>query len=267
MITSKSINQELANKFYLYSIGMYAAITSVFGGLYVFHSVLGLNQLVSIFIAYFITVLWRSLYDQLTIYKLKIQQINLKNNLILALIGALTLAVLYYFIKPLLGDWSIPVTIIISMRIIGKIKTFLWPTNTNKLPELLKIYSKKLKAYIYGLYGFFIGVALITSQFMNFYGKSYFYFAFALGIFIGLLFEQLYEFITIYKIKLMKFNIFMSTTIAIFFAILCTTLAFILMQSIGFSGKVATISGVISLKLIQPLISNLLLNPCKKLNP
>ena len=256
---------KLANKLYLFSIGLYAAIASVFGWLYIFYSVLGLNQLASIFIGYFITVLWRSFYDQLIIYELKIEQLNIKNNFILATIGAFVLAVLYYFIKPLLGDWSVPVTVLIAMRIMGQLKNLLWPNSNNKLPDFFVLYSQKLQLYIRGLYGFFIGIALITYQSVKLFGTSYFYFAFAFSILVGLLFEQFYDLIVIYKIKPTKLIIAATIVIAVISSISCSVLIFILMQFMGFSGKAATIFGIIVLKLLQPLILNLLLKSNNKL--
>ena len=91
MIAAKSFHQKIANKFYLFSVGLYFAIVSVFGWLYVLHTVFGLNQLVAVFCGYFVTVLWRSFYDQLIIYGLKIKQLGFRKNLVLALVGSLAL--------------------------------------------------------------------------------------------------------------------------------------------------------------------------------
>jgi hypothetical protein len=253
---TKNINKQLASKFYLFSIGLYAAIASIFLFLYLFQNVFRFNQILSIFIGYFITVLWRAFYDQLIIYKLKLPQINLKNNFFLALIGAIVLASLYYFIKPLLGEWSVPITIIISMKLIGRIKKFLWPTTVNGLPKFFQIYTKKLKIYTYGLYGFFLGIALITSQFVKLFGLAYFYFAFAISILLCLFIEQLYGLLKVYETQLTKGIILIIAVIAVVSSIICSTLVFILMQEIGFSGKAATICGLIILKLIQPLLFN-----------
>ncbi len=259
MVRAININKKLANKFYLFSIGLYLAVASVFLFLYLLQTIFGFNQLLAIFIGYFITVIWRAFYDQLTIYKLTIKQINFKNNLILALIAAFILAILYYFVKPLLGDWSVPFTVIISMQIIAKIRKFLWPNTASKLPELLRLYSQKIQFYTYGLYGFFIAIALITYEFIILFGRTHFYLAFAVGVLLGLCFEQLYDLMVVYKTKITKAMIVATMMIAIIFSILCSALVFMLMQEVGLSGKIATIVGIITLKLVQPLLLNLLL--------
>jgi hypothetical protein len=117
-----TFNKQLANKFYFYSLGLYGSIISVFGFLYVFKTGFNLTPIIAIFLAYFITVFWRSLYDQIVIHELYLRQINYKNNSILSLISATLFALLYYFIREPLGDWAIPITIIISMKIIGEIQ-------------------------------------------------------------------------------------------------------------------------------------------------
>ncbi|MBD3231463.1 hypothetical protein GF322_02255 [Candidatus Dependentiae bacterium] len=226
MINQLSINQKLANKFYLFSCGLYGAVASVFGLLYAFESFLNLNPLILIFFAYFITVLWRSFFDQLIIYELKLKHINVKNNLILALISACVFALLYFFIRKSLGDWAIPLTIILSMKIINEIKKYIWPNSLDRLPEFLKLYSQKVQIYMWGLYAFFIAVALITYQFIKIYGTSYFYIAFAIAILIGLIAEQIYNFLVVYKIKLTALSIIFFILIALVSSIFCTTLTF-----------------------------------------
>ncbi|MFA5075170.1 MAG: hypothetical protein WC436_03655 [Candidatus Babeliales bacterium] len=252
MTNLTALNQKLSNKFYLFSAGLYAAVASIFGFIFVFQF-LGLNQITAIFIGYFLTVLWRAFYDQLIILELKIKQLNIKNNFILALTSACVLSILYYFIRGPLGDWAVPITIIISMKITGKIRKFLWPDGSKNYSEFLKIYLQKIQIYMLGLYGFFLAVALITYKIVKIFGLPYFYFAFAAGILIGLIFEQIYNLIKIYEIKLTTKNIFISIAIAIISSIFCTSLVFVFMQILAFSGKTATIIGIIVLKITQPL--------------
>jgi hypothetical protein len=145
------------------------------------------------------------------------------------------------------------------MKIIGEIKKFLWPNTAERLPDFFKIYSKKIQTYVWGLYGFFLTTALITYQLVKLYGSSYFYFSFAAAVFVGLAAEQLYDLVAVYEIKPTPKA---TATIIIFSALLsisCSGFCFLAMQIIGFSGKVATVSGIILLKLIQPLALNLLL--------
>ena len=177
----------------------------------------------------------------------------------MALIGAIALAALYYLIKPLLGEWSIPVTIIISMRLIGKIKNLLWANTVNNLSGFLLLYTKKLKKYIYGLYGCFFGIAALTYQLIKVFGLSYFFLAFAISVFLCLAAEQLYDLVKVYSIQVTKNIVALTIIIALSSSIFCTALVFVLMQKIGFSGKTATICGLIALKLTQPLLVNKML--------
>jgi hypothetical protein len=257
--TIAHLNQRLANKFYLTNVGLFLAIAGVLGFMYILNSIVGLSLVAAIFIAYFIVVLCRTFYDQLLIWEVKPCHINVKSNLILATIGSGVLTTLYYFTRAPLGNWAIPVTVILSMKIIGEIKKILWPSSAGKLPDFFKIYAQKIQTYVWGLYGFFLAVALITYQLVKSYGSSYFYFSFAAAVFVGLAAEQLYDLVAVYEIKPTPKA---TATIIIFSALLsvfCSGFVFLAMQLIGFSGKVATISGVILLKLIQPLMLNLLL--------
>jgi hypothetical protein len=257
--TITHLNQKLASKFYLNNVGLFLAIAGVLGFMYTLNAIVGLSLLVSIFIAYFVVVFCRAFYDQLLILELNFSHISIKNNLLLASIGAGILTVLYHVTRAPLGNWAIPVTVILSMKIIGAIKKFLWPNTAERLPEFLKIYSKKIQTYVWGLYGFFLVTAMITYQLVKLYGSSYFYFSFAAAVFIGLITEQLYDLVAVYDIKPTPKAIAIIIIFSALLSIFCSGFCFLAMQLLGLSGKIATISGIIVLKLIQPLALNLLL--------
>lgn len=251
-----NILKKLANKFYLYSLGLVTAICGIFGLLYLFRNILGLNSLTSIFIAYLIIVFCRAFYDQIQIYELKLEQIKFENNLVLAFLGACILTLIYYFFRVPLGDWAVPVTVIVSMKIIGQLRKILWPTTANSMSEFFKIYNQKVSLYLWGLYGFFIGIAVTVSQAVKLFGNAYTAHAFVAAIFVCLLVEQIYDSIVVYETKLQIKMFILFSLNALFFAITTTALIWILIQHLGFIGKAATITGMVCLKLIQPLITN-----------
>lgn len=261
ILTNKidSENRRLAHKLYLFSIGLYAAVASIFGFLYLFNSALGLNQLLSVFIGYFITVLWRSFYDQTMIHEVRARQITMGNNVLLALMSASVLAFLYHFLRTPLGDWAIPIVLVISMRIMARVKNIFWPNSSAGLSAFFKRYVSKVQAYAYGLYGFFVAVALMTFYTTKAWGITYFYLTFAGAVFVALIVEQLYEVVTIYETEPTTKMIMRALGIAFMSAIFCSGAAFALMQAVGLSGKAATIISIVVTKLVQPLATQSLL--------
>ncbi len=250
-----TLNRKLAHKFYIFSIGFYAAIAGLFGSLYLLHSVCGLPEFAAVFIGYFIIVLARTFYDQLILYELKSTQLNLKNNLIFTSASACVFVILYHFLRAPLGEWAAPVTLIIAMKVMAEIKKIIWASTSTATSKVLTLYTQKFQRYMQSLYGLFLIIALVTYKLTTLYGMKSFYFAFAASIFLGLLFEQIFCYITIYNIKLTAKVVLKLIALALLFAVLCSGLVFILMQIMGMSGKTATIIGIITLKLIQPLVS------------
>ncbi|HBL98308.1 TPA: hypothetical protein DDZ86_01545 [Candidatus Dependentiae bacterium] len=247
-----TLNRKIAHKFYLFSIGFYVAIAGFFGSMYLLKE---LPQLLAVFIGYFIIVLARTFYDQLILYEVKSTQLSLKNNAVFSAASACVFVILYHFLKAPLGNWVTPVTIIIAMKVMAEIKKIIWPNRSTTTSEVLTLYTQKFQRYMQSLYGLLLIIALFTSQLTTLYGMKSFYFAFAASIFLGLLFEQIFCYITIYNIKLTTKGVLKLIALALLFAILCSGLVFILMQIMGMSGKTATIIGIITLKLIQPLVS------------
>lgn len=251
----KNQNQNIAHVLYRFSCGLYVAVASIFGILYLMQHIVKAPHLLAIFLAYFVTILWRSFYDQLVVYQVPTKSINSKNNVILALVCAAISVGLYSLLKPYLGDWSILVTVIMLMKIMSILRALLWRQITSQHAERYQIFSKILKLYLCGLYGFFELVAFITYGLVQYGGIHWFYGAFGLAVFIGLIAEAWYDVLVVYKSKMNAIKAMMSIVLALLFASLSVGFVFLLIQW-GVSGKAATISGIIVLKLIQPLIFN-----------
>ena len=251
-----TLNHNLAHKFYVFSIGFYAAIACFFGSLYLLHSLCGLSQPMAVFIGYFIIVLARTFYDQLMLYELKPAQLNLKDNIAFACASACVFVILYHFLRAPMGDWAAPITIIIAMKVMAEIKKIIWTSTPRNTSKVLALYAQRFQRYVQSLYGLFIIIALVTYKLTTLYGIRSFYFALVAGVFLGLLFEQTFCYKRVYEVKLLTVSVISRLVVlALLFAILCSGLVFILMQVVGMSGKTAAIIGVITVKLTQPLIS------------
>jgi len=253
MNKTKEFHQQLSRKFYIFNCGFLAAVLGVLGGMQLLNVHCGLPVLAAIFISYFLVVLGRAFYEQLAIWELTLKQISLKNNLILALLGACVLSGLYYFLRTPFGDWAVPATVILSMKVIGEIKKILWPSSSAQLSEVLKAYAQKISTYVQGMYSFFLVVALGTYYLVQLLGPQSFYYAFAVAVFAGVLVEQLYDFVAVYEIKLSVIVALSMIIPAAIYAILGTGLVWYLMHVCGYSGKAATICGVLQFRLMVPV--------------
>ncbi|HBY06054.1 MAG: hypothetical protein UV38_C0002G0191 [candidate division TM6 bacterium GW2011_GWE2_42_60] len=252
-------NQYLADKFYLFSVGFFATVVGFLGVWYLIYSVIKLPMVLVLFIIFFVIAFVRVWFDQLVIYGLKVHQLSLKGNAIFSGVSASAFTILCYYLIPLLGEWTPFVTMIVSMKIMVELKKIIPGVSDASLQEangqLNLRYIEKFQQFMKGFYGFFLIIVLITHGGVQLFGVDSFYHAFAMGIFLALLFEQIYAYTNVYNIRLTTSVIFRLIIIALFFAIFGSATTFTLMQFVGMSGKTATIIGVIAIKLIQPLVS------------
>ena len=177
--------------------------------------------------------------------------------LFLVLVTSSLMTSVLHFIKPSLGYFSIPVAVIISLIVVGKLKTALWPPVAR--PGFFAELSAKLAlnpAGTYCFYGILAGITYLG------YGKYGFNFniTFALAFFIGMIFEEFYNIVKIYEQKLNVKLFSLIVAWAAICAITSSTIIFVMITVFGFAGSATTIACVILLKLVQPLGSRLTLN-------
>ncbi len=240
----------LSTKLYLATIGFYGTICLVMTLPTLSTKVLETPQLLANFAAFFIVVFLRAAYESLVIYETPAKSLSLGKMLILTFVTSSTMALMAYFLKPKLGYFSIPIALVISMVLVGKLKSALWPTHErpgffHTLP--LKLSQAATGRYIF--FGFLVGIAYLA---VGKLGCSFSY-SFTTAYFIGMLLEEAYNTTHLYE-QPIKVNLF----IPLFFWALCcallsTALIITMMKGFSFSGQIATITSVIMIKLIQPL--------------
>jgi len=242
--------QWLLKKLYLTNVGLYTTIITIMVLPALFTKALGIPQAAASFIVFFIVSFMRAAYESLVIYEMPIKSFSLLKMLFLSTVTASTLFIADQFLKPKLGFFSIPISIVIAMMVVGKLKAELWPSVErqgffHELPEKLK----ENKWGMYGFYAILVGIAYIT------YNKYHIAFnlAFAAAFFVGMIFEEVYTMLHVYdrpiKSKAFIWIIMWSSACAI----ISTVIVWVMVGMFGFDGKTATITSVVLLKLIQPL--------------
>lgn len=240
----------LSTKLYLSSVGMYATIIAVMALPSFFIKAFGFSPFWAGFTAFFIAAFLRATYESLVIYEVPVKNLSLHKMLILTLVTSGTMSLVSIFLKPKLGYFSIPVALLVSIRVVGKLKASLWPATQrpgffSELPAKLDVN----KLGMYGFYGFLVGITYMA------YGKYNidFNYAFAGAFFVGMMFEELYNATALYEQKVnLKLVVLLGIWVTIC-AVLVSAMVWVLMQQFGFTGQTATIMSVILLKLIQPL--------------
>ncbi|MFH1832084.1 MAG: hypothetical protein ABH827_04775 [bacterium] len=238
----------LSNKLYLTAIGLYVTIGLVMVMPVFIVKFFCIELFWASFSAFFIVSFIRAAYESLVIYESRIKDLSVPKMLFLVLVNASVMSFILYKIKPMLGYFSIPVALLISQVVVGRLKGMLWPHARPgffaELPE--KLDESKLSSYIF--YCFFVGITYLA------YAKLGvpFYCAFSGGFFVGVIFEEIYNVIRVYGQKLDTARIMSIGAWAAFYAFFATGIVFVLMQGFGLSGQPATIASVIVVKLVQP---------------
>lgn len=240
----------LSKKLYLINLALYATIGLVMTLPAVFAKYLEISPILASFGAYFVVLFLRAAYESIVVYEAPIKSLSPHKMLILTLVTASIISLISVFLKPKIGYFSIPVALIISMTIVGKLKAALWPATQRtgflaELPAKLELVSLGR----YGFYAIFVGIAYIACAK---YGVDFIY-AFPAGFFIGMIFEETYNLTKLYEQKLTA----KSAAAMIIWSAVCaigsTAIIIAMIKQFGFQDKVATIAGVIIIKLIQPL--------------
>lgn len=245
--------QWLSKKLYLMSIGLYATIITIMVLPTLLINILSIPQAAASLTAFFIVSFVRAVYESLVIYEAPVKSLSLSKMLILSAVTASAMFLAAHFLKPKLGYFSIPVSIMIAMVIVGKLKAELWPSAErqgffHELPAKLDVSKKGM----YGFYAILVGITYIAYNMCH----INFNLTFVAAFFIGMMFEEIYNMINVYNqpttLKLVT-SMFIWSSIC---AVISSAIVFIMMGMFNFDGKTATITSIVLLKLIQPLGSH-----------
>lgn len=249
MKNNKNFINWLSKKIYLMNLSVYATIDVIMLLPTICMAIVCLPFIVSLFIAFFLVTILRSYFESMIIYEIHIKQLPTSKIIYFSLLNALILTTIYFFIKPKLGAFAIPVTIFVSLAIVKRLKKFFFTTKSRE--GFFERLSEKLNnnsVSMYGFYAFLVPITLILYKFLN----LNFFIAFFIGYFIGMFFEEYYNLIKAYEIKLSL----KSLTKLLIWTIICSLMSCLIiyaMMSYNYSGQVSTIISVIIMKLIQPL--------------
>jgi hypothetical protein len=240
----------LSKKLYLITVGTYATIGLIMllPPLIAMH--FSIPMTAASFGVFFIVAFLRAAYESLVIYEAPVKSLSIYKMLILALITSSVISLASAYLKPKVGYFSIPLAIIISMFIVGRLKEVLW--GATQRPGFFAELPAKLELVSLGRYGFYAFLVGITYMAYAKYDLN-FYFAFAGAYFIGMIFEESYNLIKLYEQKVTAKYVIPMIIRAACCAIVSAAIVWVMMSMLGYSGQPATIASVILLKLIQPL--------------
>jgi hypothetical protein len=247
----------LSNKLYLTNVAMYVTVGLSMLLPFFLTSAFALPQIGASFVAFLIISLTRAFYESLVIYETKFKQLSLEKLLILSIATAIVMAAILSYLRASLGNFAIPVAVIIARMVVGKLKAALWPATTR--PGFFALLPAKLKLSMTGSYYFFGILVGLTYVAYGKYGFNFEY-IFPVAFFIGMIAEELYLAINVYEIKPEGKTIIWLVAWAAICALLSTAIVIVMMSVFGYTGQAATIASVILVKLIQPLGARKIIN-------
>lgn len=253
METSIDFVNWLSKKLYEVNVGFYLTVGLIMAlpALFVLS---GMPEFIARFSAFFIIAFLRAAYESVVVYETPVKKLSLPKMLLLTFVTASCLSLVAHFLRPQIGYFSIPVSFVISMLVVGKLKTFLWSATQRTgfialLPEKLKLVSR-------ARYGFFLALVGISYLAYGRFGVDFIY-AFTAAFFVGMMFEELYNTTKIYEQSITKKLAIATVIWSIVCAVAATLFVVVLIKQVGVSNQAATIISVILVKLIQPLGSRL----------
>lgn len=263
MELSNNFLNKLSLKIYLTNISFYITVLIVLLAPNFFINFFVLTKFWASFLTFFIIALLKIIYEKVIIYELDFKELKIEKLFIFVLVNSSVMTAVMFYLKPYIGYFSIPVAIIFSNIFVTKLKEFLWPISD--LNEFFLKLNQKLNVNSTGIYRFYwalVGITYIA------YAKLdlNFYYFFAFAFFIGILIEEYYNFTKVYEQKInTKFIIFL-----IIWALICSIssslIAWVLMQNLGYSGQISSITSVVFIKLIQYLGTRVFILNNTKLN-
>ena len=242
--------QWLSKKLYFTNAGLYATIIIIMVLPTLLTKAFGIPQTAARLAVFFIVPFIRAAYESLVIYEAPIKSLSLPKMLFLSATTASSMFFAAHFLKPKLGYFSIPVSIIIAMIVVGKLKAKLWPSAER--PGFFHNLPTKLEVSKRGMYGFYAILVSITYITYNKYHID-FSLAFAAAFLVGVIFEEAYNMIHVYNQPITPKIITTMVILASVCAIIATAIVWVMIGMFDFDGKTATITSVVLLKLIQPL--------------
>ena len=240
----------LWKKLYLASVGFYITIGLIMFLPKLMVNIFNIKPIASSLIAYFLVMFFRAAYESLIIYDYKIKKLSLNKMIKLSLVSSIIMIFVSYFLKPKMGHFAIPVSLIISMFFVKKLKEKIWAPA--KRAGILKDLAKKIEQVSLGRYSFFLFLVGITYLGYAKFNFGFFY-SFGIGFFVGIMFQEIYNLVKLFEQKINFINLIIITIWSLFCAIASGTLVALFMYKFDYSGQIATVSSVILLKLIQPL--------------
>jgi hypothetical protein len=234
-----------SKKVYLHQVLFYGTI----GGLMALPTCLACWCPLSIanFLSFFVIVYLRALCETHFLYGSPFKSVSFAKTAFFSLATAGLMTVFLILIKPTLGWFAIPVSIIFALQIVGKLKSRFWPNGaaTDQLSQ--KIRTNTTITYVFFAIFVPITIVLYAHFHMNFTVSM------ASGYLLGGVVEELGILRILYKERLavqkILFCLIWSTLCAGFAA----TSIWVMMQYMGLAGQPATIIGIILARLIQPL--------------
>ena len=147
-----------------------------------------------------------------------------------------------------MGYWGIPIALAIAQTAIKPIKAHLWPEKPR--PGLYKLYETKQRSYAISLYLFFCSLAFITITCAKSLHMHYVY-AFGIAVFIALIASVLFELHYVYEQKVTLGTIARWVLVALCLAIITAPACVAAIDLLGFSGKAATLTSCVAVKIIE----------------
>jgi hypothetical protein len=249
----KDLDLALWKLLYLFSIGLYTTVGGLLSMLFVLQQSFGYWK--ANFFAFAVVIFARALYEAIVLHGAHWKSVEIKRFCKFALTSACILVPILFILKKPLGDWAVLVTIVISSRITKKLRARYFPVSSQKNVDPLRTaFEERLPIYIKCLYAMFVVLALLSYIGLSVFGKESFFFVFGTALFISLILDMYLEWRRVYEKTIDVACMLFFCCIGIGFSILGVAWVFSFMMLLGGSGKASTISGVIFIKLIQPVV-------------
>ena len=250
------ISKKIISSIYIWSLGFYGYVMLILGlrGLFLSY---GLNEALAFFCASCIAVFLRIAYEHRIVFKASIESVDYIKVIAFVFVNAVVFAALAHFLRGPLGGWAVFAVIGIGQRVMDILKqNSAWLAHAHEYRATDEALSHKIKTYVDGLYWFFGILAGLAYFGVKHAGQKMFFPIFAGALFVALVYSIIFEVQSVYEQKITLAHWFAIGALALIFACATTGLMFGLMFGAGLSGKTISIVGVVTVKLIQPLITN-----------
>lgn len=238
-----------AKKLYFQQLSVYGTIGFIMLLPYLLQPYFSLP--VASFLSFFVVVTLRALFETCVLYEVSFGRVSVSKILVLSLATAGLMTFFLVLVKPKLGWYAIPLSIIFASTVVGKLKTKLWPNGGASSEPFAQLAEKiRLNTTIsYAFYAIFVPITVISYVCYH----VWFFAAVFFGYFVGAVFEELCVSVLLYAKRLVIRNV----CISLLWSACCAGLAALVIWAttnlLGLEGQAATIIGIITLKLVQPL--------------